>query len=377
MNVKLVYQDETSNKFWNIVVEGNKHTVTYGRVGTAGTSKSKEFADEAAALKDAEKLTNAKRKKDYQEESIKALFVRDSHTLAGKPVKAFKGTIDPATAVKVSSGYDEKVRILEKLDNLANQPNIAEMDTLIIGEWNEAGEGTSCDDVVGKLIELKDKLSGLKHLFIGDMSYEECEMSWIVQASYSDFYQHFPALETFGTRGSDGLKLGKINLPNLKNLIIESGGLPVEVVKDIVASNLNELEHLEIWLGTEGYGGTVSIEDIKPILNGNYPKLKYLGLKNYDDEDLIAKELQGASILKNLETLDLSMGVLKNKGAEALYNNDALLNLKHINCRHHFISDEWQAKLKTKFAAQNINLADQEDADEDDDEAYYYVEIGE
>jgi len=377
MNRQFIYQDQTSSKFWNILVEGNKHTVTYGRVGTAGTSKSKEFADEAAALKDAEKLVKAKRKKGYQEESIKALFVRSSHALAGKPMKPFESTIDPATAVKVSSGYDDEVSILEKLDNLANQPNIAEMDTLIIGAWNGAGEGTSCEDVVGKLIELKDKLSGLKHLFIGDMDYEECEMSWIVQANYSDFYKHFPALETFGTRGSDSLKLGEINLPNLKNLIIESGGLPVEVVKDIVASNLNELEHLEIWLGTEGYGGTVSIEDIKPILNGNYPKLKYLGLKNYDDEDLIAKELQGASILKNLETLDLSMGVLKNKGAEALYNNDALLNLKHINCRHHFISDEWQTKLKTKFAAQNINLADQEDADEDDDDAYYYVEIGE
>jgi len=325
MNRQFIYQDKTSNKFWNIVVEGNKHTVTYGRVGTAGTSKSKEFADEAAALKDAEKLVKAKRKKGYQEESIKALFVRSSHALAGKPMKPFESTIDPATAVKVSSGYDDPLRILEKLDKLSNQPNIGEMDTLVIGEWNEAGEGSGCSHIVEKLIEMKDKLSGLKHLFIGDMSYEECEMSWIVQASYSDFYQHFPALETFGTRGSDGLKLGKINLPNLKNLIIESGGLNVKVVKDIIASDLTNLEHLEIWLGTENYGGTVTIKDLKPILNRDYSKLKYLGLKNYDDEDLIAKELQNAGILKTIETLDLSMGILKDEGAEALYNNDALL----------------------------------------------------
>jgi len=121
----------------------------------------------------------------------------------------------------------------------------------------------------------------------------------------------------------------------------------------------------------------VTIKDLKPILNGNYPKLKYLGLKNYDDEDLIAKELQNAGILKTIEILDLSMGILKDEGAEALYNNDALLNLKHINCRHHYMSNEWQAKLKTKFAAQNINLADQENAYKYDDEASYYVEIGE
>jgi len=142
MNVQLIYQAETSNKFWNIVVEGNKHTVTYGRMGTAGTSKSKEFADEAVALKDAEKLVKAKKKKGYQEESIKALFIRDSHSFVGKVVKAFDSTIDPATAIKVSSGYDDSERILEKLDKLSKQPNIAEMDTLIIGEWNEAGEGS-------------------------------------------------------------------------------------------------------------------------------------------------------------------------------------------------------------------------------------------
>jgi len=150
-----------------------------------------------------------------------------------------------------------------------------------------------------------------------------------------------------------------------------------EVLSDIVTSNLAHLEHLEIWLGTDDYGCTIKIEDLKPLINGNYPKLKYLGLKNYYQQDALADALQGASILATIETLDLSMGTLTDKGAEALCNNNALLNLKHLNCRRHFITDKWQQQLTEKFTTQNINLGDAEVGDEYDDEVYYYVEIGE
>ena len=376
MKVELIYQDDRSNKFWNITVEGNQHTVTYGRVGTNGTSKTKTFADEAAALKNANKLMRAKKGKGYKEAALKAQLVRDSYTLAGKPIKAFGSTINPATAVKVFSDYDEELKVVDKLEKLSKLPNVAEMDTLVIGAWQDAqDEGIAI--ILDKLIELKATFSGLKHLFIGDMNSEECEMSWIHQANYNDFYPHFPALETFGVRGGENLRLGKIDLPNLKNLIVETGGLSQEVLLDITQSDLTNLEHLEIWLGTEDYGCTIGQEDLTPILNGYYPKLKYLGLKNYDQQDNLAKGLQGASILVTIETLDLSMGTLTDIGAEALSQNEALLNLKHINCRYHFISKKWQKQLKEKFAPQNINLADEEEPYDYGDELSYYVEIGE
>lgn len=376
MKAELIYQDYNSNKFWRVTVTGNEHTVTYGKVGANGTSKTKVFADEAKALKDAQKLIRVKKGKGYKEATAKAHVVRDDYTLMGKPITTFGSTMNPSTAVKVLSGYDEKLKVVNKLDKLAKQANIGELDTLVIGAWQDAHDPVSTH-IQDKLIELKAAFSGLKHLFIGDMNSEECEMSWIVQANYNNFYQHFPALETFGVRGGESLELGKIDLPNLKNLIIETGGLKDGVISDIAASNLEGLEYLELWLGTENYGCTIKIEDLMPILNGNYPNLKYLGLKNYYQQDALAGALQGASILGTLETLDLSMGTLTDKGAEALYNNDALLNLKHINCRYHFITDKWQKQLKEKFAAQNINLGDAEEADEYDDEVYYYVEIGE
>lgn len=56
-----------SAKFWEIRVQGASHTVTYGRLGTAGQSKTKDFADAAAAARDAEKLIAEKTAKGYSE----------------------------------------------------------------------------------------------------------------------------------------------------------------------------------------------------------------------------------------------------------------------------------------------------------------------
>jgi len=379
MKIQLIYQEGTSNKFWNIEIIDNTHTVTYGRVGTAGVSKAKEFENAATAMKDAEKLIKSKIKKGYHTVSEKAKIIRDSYTFVGKPIKEFGLSINVDTAVKVLSGYGEELKVVDKLDKLAKLPNVSEMDTLVIGAWQAAAEGNDliATGILNKLIELKDTFSNVQHLFIGDIDQGECEMSWINQIDYTSFYQHYPQLETFGVRGSERLKLGKIDLPNLKNLIVETGGLDKSVISDIINSNLINLEHLEIWLGTDEYGCTIETDELMPILNGTYPILRYLGLKNYHEQNDLAKKLKGASILKTIDTLDISMGVLHDEGAEALFNNEDLLNLKHINCRSHFFSAAWQEKLKVKFSGQNINLEDGRDAYDYDDEAYYYVEIGE
>lgn len=63
----LVFVEGTSSKFWKIVVDGSTHTVTYGKIGTAGTSKTKSFDSAAAASKDANKLVAEKRGKGYRD----------------------------------------------------------------------------------------------------------------------------------------------------------------------------------------------------------------------------------------------------------------------------------------------------------------------
>ena len=39
------FSDAKSHKFWNIDVQGKSFTVTFGKIGTAGQTKTKEFAD--------------------------------------------------------------------------------------------------------------------------------------------------------------------------------------------------------------------------------------------------------------------------------------------------------------------------------------------
>ena len=46
------FSEGTSNKFWNVSLSGKTVTVTFGKIGTAGQTKPKDHADEAAAKKD-------------------------------------------------------------------------------------------------------------------------------------------------------------------------------------------------------------------------------------------------------------------------------------------------------------------------------------
>lgn len=64
----LTFQDETSDKFWQIDTEGNTFTVVFGRRGTKGQSQKKSFDSAERCEKEAMKLIAEKRKKGYQEE---------------------------------------------------------------------------------------------------------------------------------------------------------------------------------------------------------------------------------------------------------------------------------------------------------------------
>ena len=56
-----------SKKFWEISMAGNSFTVRFGRLGTAGQSQTKTFADEAKASREVDKLVAEKVKKGYVE----------------------------------------------------------------------------------------------------------------------------------------------------------------------------------------------------------------------------------------------------------------------------------------------------------------------
>jgi uncharacterized protein (TIGR02996 family) len=61
------YSDAKSHKFWNIGLQGDKLTVTYGRIGSSGQTQTKSFKDAAAAQREHDKLVKEKLAKGYQE----------------------------------------------------------------------------------------------------------------------------------------------------------------------------------------------------------------------------------------------------------------------------------------------------------------------
>ena len=61
-----------SSKFWEVQAEGCTVTVRFGRMGTNGQTQTKTFADEAAALKEQDKLIRAKAAKGYVEVAVAA-----------------------------------------------------------------------------------------------------------------------------------------------------------------------------------------------------------------------------------------------------------------------------------------------------------------
>jgi hypothetical protein len=294
---------------------------------------------------------------------------------AGRTVADFAagGTFDIAAAVpRLRVEYDAEETGVDLFGQLLAQGNADQMTALVIGAWSGELYEHSPADVVEALVAAADQLPSLRALFIGDIAQEENEVSWIHQCDLSALWQAFPRLEVLGIRGSNGLSLGQIRHNHLRELTVECGGLPREVLAQLAAASLPALEHLELYLGTDDYGWDGTIEDVKPLLTGKlFPKLKYLGLRDSVIGDEVAKAAAVSPLVSRIDTLDLSLGTLGDEGGEALLASPTVKKLKRLDLRYHYMSDE----VAGRFA----NLGPQVDVSEPQSESEYgrYVSVGE
>ncbi len=274
-------------------------------------------------------------------------------------------------AYKLMVDYEDEEKgltIAGKFNKLIQDSNISDLQALVIGSWEEAFD-TSPDDLFASIIDNADKLQNLKALFIGEMTFEECEMSWINQGNYTEILNSFKGLEVLRIRGANGLKLGAVNHRSLKKLIIESGGLDNEVIKDLIKSNIPSLKHLELWLGVEDYGFEGDLEILKPLFDNPFPNITYLGIKNSEIVDDIAPYLADHAILEQIDTLDLSLGTMTDKGGKALLNGSKVNLLKKLDLQHHFMSDGMMKELSDS----GINVDVSRQQKDEDDWRYVYV----
>jgi uncharacterized protein (TIGR02996 family) len=222
------------------------------------------------------------------------------------------------------------------------------------------------------------KLESLRTLFIGDFEYpDENEISWVAVGNVAKVLPVAPRLRELHLRGAE-ISLGALEHPTLEKLTIETGGLPGGAVASVGKCKLPELRHMEVWLGTNEYGGSGKISQLKPLFEGGgVPKLEHLGLRNSDFEDDVAIALSKSKLLAQLKSVDLSMGTMHEPGAQAILDNAAKFrHLGELDLERNFIPDALAKQLRVLLPG-IVSVDDQEEPDDWDDEPHYYTSVGE
>ncbi|MET9111808.1 STM4015 family protein [Streptomyces zhihengii] len=234
--------------------------------------------------------------------------------------------------------------------------DLSEVRALVVGGWTEAYDESN-EEIVAALVAAADRMPGLRALFVGDITYEECEISWIHQSDVTPLLTAFPRLEAFGVRGGEGLVFPPVAHSALRLLRIETGGLRKEVVRGVADSDLPALEDLDLWLGVSWYGADAHVADLEPFLTGGrLPALRRLALRNSEIQSEIATALAGAPVVARLTELDLSMGTLGDEGAAALLEGQPLTHLRRLDLHHHFISAPVAERLTQALAPYGVEV---------------------
>ena len=216
-----------SSKFWAIEMKGTAFDVTFGKIGTPGTTQTKSFADAAAATKAYDKLVAEKTAKGYVEVGGGSAPTKGAKkgtaapaagaAKAGKAAAVaplnelyFNITKSPDDFEKLTTFIGQKVakfksaksikkgaaKVVYKLgvsfdgdddeDDVNGFADLLDMflesdapltaEGLVIGNWSIEGP-ESADPIIAKLVAAKDRFPELRAIFFGDIFQEECEIS--------------------------------------------------------------------------------------------------------------------------------------------------------------------------------------------------------
>jgi len=255
-------------------------------------------------------------------------------------------------------------------EDILEDPEFAELDELIIGGWGGEYE-EDCQPILDAIVENADRFRHIKKLFVGDMDFEVCEVSWIMQGDYSRIWKAMPQLQELTIKGSSELALGEIEHENLESLTIICGGLGQNVIKEIEKAKLPRLKKLLLYIGVEDYGFDGNADTIKDLLaNSDFPGLTYLGIADSEIQDELTEVVLESKYIHQIETLDLSCGTLTDKGGSLLLEKlPGLSNIKKLDVHHHYLSDDMMEKIE-KLSLET-DVSEQEEADEWNGKLWY------
>jgi len=288
-----------------------------------------------------------------------------------------KALTDTDAAYRIAVDWNTTDEFIPRLEALLAHPKIGKVKALVIG--HDGGE-----DKLGRAAELlvqnAARLRGVEALFWGDIDYEEAEISWIMNTDIGPLVQALPKLRVLKARGGNDLRFsGGFTHEALEEITVESGATSNAALRDLAALSLPNARSVEIWIGTEEYGASgdaaAVVAALQPFLTGaKLPKLEVLGLMNSDHTDAIAAAVANAPILRQLKTLDLSMGTLGDDGAAHLLASDAIKQLQILHLNHHYMTDAVAGQLANLSPVQvNVDASNLDPQYPDD----RYVAVGE
>lgn len=264
--------------------------------------------------------------------------------------------------------------MIQEIMETTQFPNL---DELVIGDWGDSWED-GCQPIIDDIVANADKFSHIQKLFIGNMDYESCEVSWIIQGDYSKIWAAMPQLKELTIKGSMDLVLGdNICHEELEALTIICGGLPEYVIKSIQKAKFPKLKKLVLFIGSENYGFDGDADTIKELLEqADFPELTYLGITDSEIQDELTEVVLNSKFMGQISTLDLSNGTISDKGGALILEKISdYPNIKKLDLHHNFFSDEMVKKLETLSI--EVDVSEQEEADEDDGEVYMYAVLTE
>lgn len=255
------------------------------------------------------------------------------------------------TVYRVRESWERKLTFKQLLRAFAREPELEEVTALVLGNWGLFNVNEPSCDVAFELYKLRGKMPRLTALFVGDISGEEAELSWIRQWEWGGVINAYPELEEVVIRGGNGLHLAGISHENLESLTIQSAGIEDHALKGLANIWAPKLEKLELWLGqgSEMSGGDDSerVELLRPLFWGHaqragrsgVPALTTLGLCNCGWIDDLLEDIKRAPLMSRIKHLDLRRGTLEDRGLESLLESPWFLRLETLWLEGNYIHD--------------------------------------
>lgn len=193
----------------------------------------------------------------------------------------------------------------------------------------------------------------VRRLFLGDFDImNDASLSQVHVGDVSSIGRVLPRLRALEIQGRE-VGLDELDLPELETLKVRTHALPAAAARAVTKTVHPALKTLELWLGDRESGGDTTLEDLRPLLEGEpVPRLERLGLMNSELADDLVAALASSSLLPRLRELDLSLGALTDLGAEAMLERaGSFTHLSVLNLDENLLSDGIKSQLRRRFGS--------------------------